>query len=278
VLVIKLWANREWALVALMGGSLVLAGAACDDDDNNNTNVRDTGVLTGDGGGFIQDGGTTTLDAAVGGTEAGGGDGAGADLAVESRLSEPQVLAVVIEANNGEVAAGEVADARAQDMRAAAFGRRMINEHSAANQRARVLADTLALMPSDSGVRRMLSANAHALVEMLWAQPAATFDRAYVQSQIMVHMQVLTLIDTVLLPSTTTAQLRAELMTMRTAVMSHLTDAQALLPLLQGDGGVAGDGGGAGDGGTDGATADAGADGGGDAAANDAAGDASLTD
>jgi len=60
----------------------------------------------------------------------------------------------------------------------------------------------------------------------------AQFDRQFVQAQIMLHSSVLNLIDTVLLPQTTSGALRTELQTERAAVAMHLATAQTLATAL----------------------------------------------
>jgi predicted outer membrane protein len=83
----------------------------------------------------------------------------------------------------------------------------------------------------------------------LQATSAAGFDLAYVQSQIEIHTQVLATFDDVLLPSVTAPALRTDLTLARADVQSHLTQAQALLivvqnaPPLEEDAGVAEDAG-----------------------------------
>jgi putative membrane protein len=155
-------------------------------------------------------------------------------------LSDPEVAGVIIEANTGEAGAGQVATARASAPAVLTFAQRMIDEHSAANRRLTMLVDQLSITPSDSAIRRMLGMQAHEAVDMLWAAPASAFDRMYMQGQVDMHMMVLDLIDSVLLPSATNAMLKMEVMTMRMAVVTHLADARSVLAGLNADGGANG--------------------------------------
>jgi len=70
---------------------------------------------------------------------------------------------------------------------------------------------------------------------MLRQQTGAAFDTAYMDVQVVMHMRVLGLLDSTLIPSAQNAEVRTELQTMRTAVMQHLVEAQRI---RAGDGGM----------------------------------------
>jgi putative membrane protein len=254
---------RWWLMGALL--ALAIAGPSCSDSNNNPSDAARAGTGgTGGTGGAGGTGGGVGSDAAVDGSADGRLDGAPLDgsgdarldVAVgdgagdaAARLTDTEVAGVMLEANTGEVGAGQVAATRAAAMPVQDFAQRMINEHSAANRSLSMLLDQQSITPADSPVRRMLGATAHDAVDMLWATPAGSFDRVYMQSQVDMHTMVLTLVDTVLLPSVTNAALRGAVMEMRATVVMHLADARALLASGFGDGGV--DGGGGNDAGAD---------------------------
>jgi putative membrane protein len=157
------------------------------------------------------------------------------------RLSDAQVLGVMLEANTGEAGAGQVAVTRASLGEVKTFAQRMIDEHSAANEHLAMVISTMHVAPEDSPTRQMLHAQAGSAVDALWATPPARFDREYMTSQVAMHTMVLQLIDTVLMPSAS-AELRADVVAMRDTVTMHLEAAQALLADLSADGGAAHDG------------------------------------
>src|SRR4051812_49832530 len=79
------------------------ASTSCDDDDDGDTQLgRQDGGVTGDAG---------------------------------APLSDAEALGFALEANSGEIAAANVALARAQVPAVVAFAARMVDEHTAANQR-----------------------------------------------------------------------------------------------------------------------------------------------
>jgi putative membrane protein len=204
-----------------------------------------SGVMTGDGG--TSDGSMTGDGGIADGSMTGDGGGDAGTMP----LSEPISAGIMLEANHGEVAAGELAVTRAQSAAVRSFAQQMITDHNAANMRLLMLTQSLGITPADSAQRRMLAMMAQTVMNQLWMVTGAAFDTAYVQSQVQAHQQVLMLLDTSLIPGAQNAQMKAELMATRMTVAMHLAVAMSL---ASPDGGA----------GTDGASG--GADGGADMA------------
>jgi putative membrane protein len=263
------------AVVALL--CLAAAGVTSCDDDNN-LNCPDggrAGAGAGSGGGGGGGGGGSD-----GGAGTSGGGGTGADAAADAGdagtdadagpvvLNDGQIAGVMIEANAGEVHAGDIALGRTKTAPVRAFANMMITDHTMANRSLDMLLDAQNLLASDSPVRRTLGMQAVQALNNLWAASPTAFDAAYADSQVMMHMMVLSLLDTTLIPQAQNAALKAALMTARTTVAGHLAAAQALKASLSADGGADG----ATDGTADGVEAgDAAATEAGDAAADGAA-------
>jgi putative membrane protein len=250
---------------------LLCAGACGDDDDDNRDGGRGgtggSGGRAGGSGGGGGTGGGGTGGGGGGGTGGatdarteGGADTAGGDASGDASmmLTDAQVAGVMLEANTGEVHTSEVADAKTQNMAVRMFATKMKMEHTAANTRLIALIQRIGIAAADSPLRAQLDREAMQALDMLWPLSGAAFDRAYLQVQVMMHMRVLALLDSTLIPSAQNAELKTELQAARTAVTAHLAEAQTLLSTTS-DGGVDGpgaDGAGA-DGGADAASADA---------------------
>jgi len=147
-------------------------------------------------------------------------------------LSNGQVVKVLVTANQGEVAAAQAALPAAQTAAVKGFANLMIADHNAANAQTLALVSTNHIAPQDSGLSQQLEGDAAALLLTLSQTPPANFDRVYMQSQITMHQEVLTLIDTQLLPSATDSELKALIMTIRLSVATHLATAQTILATL----------------------------------------------
>jgi predicted outer membrane protein len=154
------------------------------------------------------------------------------------------IAAVLRVANQGEIDTGELAQMQAQDTAVKAFAQRMASEHGAAQQRQSALYTRLGITPADNATSRRLQTEARTALDMLRMETGARFDVAYLESQITMHMRVLGLIDSELLPAVRSSELRAELQRMRSEIVMHLQEAQRLRGMLGGggDGGM-GDGG-----------------------------------
>lgn len=206
--------------ITLAFHGLVLAGVVavcgCGDDDDD--------VVFLDGG--LANAGTGSNS----GRDAGSRDGGTADAGTEgANLSDPQVAGVMQAANAGEVQQGELAMDKAVDNAVESFATRMVEEHGNANQRLQDLLDEEDLEIQSSALRQQLMQQSMMIIEDLEDEAASGFDLAYMRSQRMVHMRVLAIIDSTLLPSVENRALRTELQAMRTTVSAHLERAEEIL-------------------------------------------------
>ena len=219
------------AAAAAVMGVMACLGAGCDDDDDADI---DTGS-GGRGGSFGAGGRSGGAGGNVGGggnVGSGGVTGGGGTTA--TALDDPQIAGVMLEANNGEVHAGEVALARSNNPAIRDFAMLMINEHSAADRSLQMVMDAQGMVATDSTMRRNMTMEAANTLNMLWSVNAANFDVAYADSQIAMHTMVLSMLDGMLIPRAQNAALKTELEGARPKVASHLTMAQQLRTTLGG--------------------------------------------
>lgn len=242
-------------ILALLCVTAMLAPVACDDDEIDRRDAaagRDGSVLAGRDGGL----------AGVGGGGAGGSvldAGANADAA-NGPLTQAQAAGVVVEANAGEVEVGGLALSRSVTAQARSYAMMMVEEHSAAQGRLLALLSSIGIVPEESPVKDMLASMTQMTLAGLAPRTGATFDMAYLQSQVTMHTMVLALLDQRILPVVTNAQLRTELTAVRATVARHLAEAMQLLGTPDGGVDAAGGAGGGGAGGSVDAAVDAAAD------------------
>lgn len=220
--------KRASVLRALICVSVLAApviGACNSDSDDSKTTIC---TMAGTGG----------QDAAAAGT-GGTTDGAAGNVDAGPLVSgDPQIAGVMVEANTGEVHAAEIALGRGMAASVRAFAQMMVTDHSMANQTLQMVLETQGIRMTDSKERVMLSAMTNVTLNTLWAAAPAAFDLDYANSQVTMHMTVLNLLDTVLIPGAQNAALKANLEAERMTVANHLAEAQALVGALTGDGGV----------------------------------------
>jgi putative membrane protein len=254
-------------IVLALGGAV--AGCGDDDDSNSNAETGDASINEGGSGGQTSTAGrgstagsraTAGRSGGASGSTAGnnanagsggvpamtgnGGRGAtggrggvtpiagtGSDAGVQ--LSDAQIAAVTAAANRGEIQLGTIALSRARLPEVRAFAQEMITMHGAAQDRATALLQSLNITPVDNNLSTQLEQDAQRAGVMLQNAAASDVDLSYVQSQVDIHTRVLAIFDEVLLPSVTELALRTDLTLVRADVQRHLTEAQALLLIVQ---------------------------------------------
>ena len=189
------------------------------------------------GGGGIGGGGRGATGGAAGN---GGAGGAGGAAGATEILTDGQIIAILLEANAGEVHTADVADVRATDGDVQTFSAQLRADHTAAELRLNALVQSDGFIVSDSGQRQMVADMANDAVNALWMAPMAEFNRGFVQAQIMLHASVLDLIDEVLLPQVSSTALRSEVQSERNAVSIHLDVAHTLAMALDNSSGAGG--------------------------------------
>lgn len=143
-------------------------------------------------------------------------------------LSDPEVAHVAVTANSIDVELARVAEARAVNREVKEFAATMIRDHSAVNAQAAALAKKLGVTPRDNAVSESLLSGAAAARATIEKQHGAAFDRAYVDREVGYHQAVLDALDTVLIPTTSNAELKDLLVAVRPAIAAHLAHAKQI--------------------------------------------------
>ena len=144
------------------------------------------------------------------------------------RVNDANIAALVLAANNADIAYAHIALAKAQDPRVKQFAETMINDHSAVNKAASDLITRLGVTPADNTTSLDLRDKAEEIRDELREQDGKDFDRAYLRNEIRYHEDVLEMIDKVLIPSAMNGDLRNLLTSVRPAFAAHLEHAKQL--------------------------------------------------
>jgi putative membrane protein len=202
----------------------MFAIAACGDDDSNSTTGSyDAGSNTVATAG---DSGSRSTDVS---TSSNAGASSGATTSAASvQLNDAQIASVSLTANSGEVDQNTIATTRARDDDARSFARDMVAMHMAAMVREKALASSLMITPEDNAITQMLQSMSQQTVQALTSAEDEQFDAVYLRSQMVAHQQVLSLIDSELLPQVKAQAMKDELTSMRSTVSEHLDRVRAL--------------------------------------------------
>lgn len=145
-----------------------------------------------------------------------------------AQLSDPQIAAIVVVANQVDIDAGRLAAEKSTDEEVRKFAGTMVTDHSAVNQSAVELVTKLKVTPEENETSRALKTGGEENLATLRALAGKALDKAYVDHEVAYHEQVLKALDEALIPSAQNAELKALLVKVRPAFVAHLTHAKHL--------------------------------------------------
>lgn len=152
--------------------------------------------------------------------------GAAAIGAETAALTDAQIAAIVVTANQVDIDAGKLAQAKSQNKDVKTFAERMVTDHGGVNKSATELVTKLHVTPQGNDTSRSLQKGGDDNLAALKKLTGDAFDRAYVDHEVTYHQAVLDAIDNALIPSAQNAELKALLVKVRPAFVSHLEHAK----------------------------------------------------
>jgi putative membrane protein len=149
-------------------------------------------------------------------------------------VTDPQIAAIVVAANEVDIRAGELARERGSSVEVKAFAERMVTDHTGVNKAASELVGRLGVTPEANPTSESLTRDGEQARARLQGESGAAFDRAYIANEVAYHQAVLDAIDQTLVPGARNAELKALLEQTRPAVAAHLDHARELQGTLGG--------------------------------------------
>ena len=146
--------------------------------------------------------------------------------ALAQQPTDAQIASIVVTANQVDIDAGVLAEARGASAEVKAFGKQMANDHKGVNASAVELVTRLKVTPEDNPTSQALKAGGDKNLVTLKSLSGAAFDKAYIANEVAYHQQVLDAVDKVLIPSAKNGELKALLVKVRPAFVSHLEHAK----------------------------------------------------
>lgn len=151
-----------------------------------------------------------------------------AAVAVGEGVTDPQIAAIVVVANQVDVDAAELAAEKSTNPEVKKFAQTMITDHNAVNQAAVDLVTRLGVTPEPNATSKSLQAAGDENLAKLAELEGAAFDRAYAEHEVAYHELVIGAIDGTLIPGASNAELKALLVKVRPAFDAHLEHAKHL--------------------------------------------------
>jgi putative membrane protein len=149
----------------------------------------------------------------------------GSSVSAQS-INDAQIAAIVVTANQVDIDAGKLAESKASSPEVKAFGKQMVTDHTGVNKQASDLVAKLGVKPEDNATAQSLKAGGADNVAKLNQLKGASFDKAYVDHEVVYHQQVLDALDKTLIPGAKNAELKALLVKVRPAFVAHLEHAK----------------------------------------------------
>jgi putative membrane protein len=149
-----------------------------------------------------------------------------AQAKTEKPLSDAEVIGAARAANKGEVQMAELALKKATSPDVKHFASTMKSTHQKALEHDKKLQQKTKITSTESDLSSMLSSDAEKTINDLRDKHGKEFDRAYMESQVRSHKDVLTAIDNRLAPSAQNSEVKAMVTDMRHVVADHLAKAE----------------------------------------------------
>ncbi len=148
--------------------------------------------------------------------------------AVMPALTDPQIAAIVVAANNADIEAAKLAGTKSTNPEVKKFSERMLTDHNGVNKAATDLVTKLGVTPEENPTSQQFTQTGQQTRQQLSGLSGAEFDKAYAASEVTYHQGLLDGIDNALIPNAQNAELKALLEQTRPAVAAHLQHAQEL--------------------------------------------------
>jgi len=147
--------------------------------------------------------------------------------------TDPQIAHIVVTANQVDIDAGKLAETKGANKDVKAFGKQMVTDHTGVNQKAVALVTKLKVTPEDNPTSQSLKAGGADNVKNLQGLSGAAFDKAYIDHEVVYHVQVLEAIDKTLVPNAKNEELKALIIQVRPAFVAHLDHAKMIQSTLK---------------------------------------------
>lgn len=184
-----------------------------------NAGPQDTGRTSTDSQNAEPSGSTTTTSATL-------------DTNVTT-LSDGEVFAIESAINKGEISLAEMARKKAASGEVKNFASMALTHHRDAQNKANAISKKEKIVAKDDDASRKLQNDVTATTGDLQNRKGRDFDSSYIDSQVRMHRDAGTLIDSQLLPSVKSAALKDELTSLRQTISNHLTKAEEIQSHLE---------------------------------------------
>ena len=135
--------------------------------------------------------------------------------------SDPQIVGIVMTANQLDIDYGKIALAKAKDKSVREFAQRMVTDHSAVQMSVIELAAKLGVTAEDSPTRSGLASGGVDVKAKLNSLHGKAFEKFYIDNEVSYHQAVNDAVGQVLIPSAQNAELKSALQGAQPLFLKH---------------------------------------------------------
>lgn len=144
-----------------------------------------------------------------------------------AQLSDDQIQSAVKVANQGEIDEANIALKSGKDKAVKDFAKMMIKDHGKVKKELVTLTKSEKLKTADSDLKKSFEDAGKTSKDKIKGLKGADFDKAYMEDQVSMHQDLLSALDSTLIPSAKNTKLKALLEKIRPDVAAHLEKAKA---------------------------------------------------
>ena len=143
-------------------------------------------------------------------------------------VSDANIAAIVVGANNIDISAGKIALQRSQNTLVTNFAERMITDHTAVLDSAVALVTKLGVTPVNNELVATLAEQSSNHEANLRSLSGNSFDKSYIGHEVAYHEAVIGVIENQLIPAAQNEELKALLVSVLPAFRAHLAHCQMI--------------------------------------------------
>ncbi len=147
----------------------------------------------------------------------------------KSMMSDGNIASIDETINNGEIKLAKLALQKSKNTDVRGYAELIIADHQSMQQSGMQLFASLKIKPTSNPTSNMLKKEGNSTFAMLQKTKGASFDKKYLEMNATMHGKVASLIETKLIPSAQTQDVKSELSTNLRAVQVHEQKAKDLL-------------------------------------------------
>ena len=145
-----------------------------------------------------------------------------------AKPTDPQIAHIAYTAGQLDIAAAKQALGKAKTKDVRAFAQGMVSDHTAVNDQALALVKKLNITPEDNPTSQALTKDANATHQKLAKLTGASFDKAYIDNEVVYHKTVNDALRKTLIPNAQNSELKSFLESGLKLFQTHQQHAEQL--------------------------------------------------